>query len=106
MGLSRRIEISEAGRAIASDERTGRQVEVNLSPDEIAQLEGYLRSADLWLPAKDIAVCADCFVYALRLETRAGTQAVELNDITLGDSGAQPLIQYLRGLMERALGKN
>jgi hypothetical protein len=47
--------------------------------------------------------CADCFIYDLEIQENGKNFAVQLNDISLPNSGLESLVTYLRGLIETAL---
>jgi len=47
--------------------------------------------------------CADCFVYDLEIQVNGEKLSVQLNDISLPNSGLEPLVTYLRGLIDTAL---
>ena len=47
--------------------------------------------------------CADCFIYDVEITSTTGIIRIHADDTSLTDSGAQPLIQFLGELRDRAL---
>jgi len=104
MGLSRVIEISSDGRYSITDERTNQSMAGQLTAAEMSQLRRLITSARLaQVVQPGQPPCADCFVYHLEIDSTGGPFEIELNDITLPESGLEPMIMYLRELMERSL---
>lgn len=104
MGLSRSIEISSDGKFTVSDERDNSTVEGQLSANELATLRDLLNSLkDIQVPATGRTTCADCFVYAIEFKDDGKSFRAELDDTTLADSGLEPLVTFVRGIMEKAL---
>lgn len=104
MGLSRSIDISSTGKYLVLDERAGKSVTGQLGGDELSKLMQIVaaseyRTKDPQLPS----ACADCFIYGLEIAGSRGNFKVQLDDISLPDSGMEPLVTYLRNLMDKAL---
>jgi hypothetical protein len=103
MGLLRTIEISSDGSSTVVDERTKKTVNGKLSSDELSIIKEQILASEYISPAKPEAICADCFVYDLEIQGSGKKFAVQLNDISLPDSGLEELVRYLRGLIDTAL---
>ena len=104
MGLSRSVEVSSDGKFTVVDERTDKTIKGNLSADELLKINEKVTSAE-YIPAvkPDGMVCADCFIYDLEIQRNGEKFAVQLNDISLPNSGLESLVTYLRGLIDTAL---
>jgi len=104
MGLSRSIEISSDGKFTVADERKNKTVDGELSADELSKINKLVSSTQ-YIPAgkPDGGGCADCFIYDLQIQRSGEKFAVQLNDISLPNSGLAPLVSYLRGLIETSL---
>ena len=72
-----------------------------LSADELSKLNELVSSAE-YIPASkpDGMACADCFIYDLEIQTNGEKFAIQLNDISLPNSGLEPLVAQLRGLID------
>lgn len=104
MGLLRTMEISSDGSYTVTDERSNQTATKTLGPEELQELTRLISSAQYIAPSKPNGmVCADCFVYDLEIKGSDSTLTVQLNDISLPDSGMAPVIAHLRGLMDKAL---
>ncbi|MCE9644649.1 MAG: hypothetical protein K8S20_01525 [Chloroflexi bacterium] len=104
MGLSRSIDISSTGKYLILDERAGKSVTGQLAGDELSQLMEIVatseyRTKDSQLPS----ACADCFIYDLEIAGSRGNFKVQLDDVSLPDSGMEPLVTLLRNWMDAAL---
>jgi hypothetical protein len=102
MGLLRHIEASSNGKYSAGDERDGRAVAGELSQEQLTELQGLVTSLEFTAP-KLPTVCADCFVYDLEIQSGGKKLILQADDISLPDSGMQPLVEFLRGIMDSAL---
>ena len=104
MGLSRSIEISSDGKFTVTDKRANKTMNGELSAVELSKTNELLSSSQYISPSKPNGmICADCFIYDLNIQTDGGKFVVQLNDISLPDSGLEPLVTHLRGLMDRTL---
>jgi len=104
MGLMRSIEISSDGKFIVRDERANETVNGRLSEKELNGLKGIVaESRYRSLPSPEGTICADCFVYNLEIQSAGKSFQVQLNDITLPESGLDALVSYLLSLLEESL---
>jgi hypothetical protein len=104
MGLSRLIEISSDGKFTVMDERAEKKITGELSVDELSKINEQVMSFKYIRANKpDGGGCADCFIYDLEIQRNGEEYAVQLNDISLPNSGLAPLVSYLRNLSETAL---
>jgi hypothetical protein len=102
MGLSRSIEISADGKFTVTDERLNKKVPGEFSADELSKINKQV-SSSVYIPLTKPDGCADCFVYDLEIQGNGEKFTAQLNDVNLPASGLEPLVTYLRGLIETAL---
>jgi hypothetical protein len=104
MGIDRTIQVTSAGSATVIDQRTDQKVMLQLENDELFRLDSLVRSARLKPIPDSIPGCADCFIYDIEIQTGSTAPfTIQLNDISLPDSGLEPLVTFLRNLMEQAV---
>ena len=104
MGLSRSIEISADGKFTVVDKRANKTMNGELSAVELSKVRELISSSKYVSPGKPNGmVCADCFIYDLEVRADGEKFAVQLNDISLPDSGLEPLVTQLRELIDKAL---
>jgi hypothetical protein len=102
MGLLRNIEVRADGKFAANDERAGTTVTGELTVGELTELQRL--AAEMTFTAPRIpAVCADCFVYEIQIESGGKKMIAQADDISLPDSGMALLVEFLRGIMDSAL---
>ena len=104
MGLSRSIEISSDGNYIVVDERSNKSVTKKLSTNELSKLMEIVSNTEYITPERSLpSGCADCFIYNLEIYGEGKKFAVQLDDISLPNSGMETLITHLRGLIDAAV---
>jgi hypothetical protein len=104
MGLSRSIEVTSDGKYSVVDERANKTVTGELTANELSELNKLVKTSN-HIPATkpDGKGCADCFVYDLEIQVNGENFSFQLNDVTLPNSGLEPSVTYLRGLIDTAL---
>jgi len=102
MGLMRVIEISRDGMMTVTDSRTEKKTSRQLSADELTALSDLVSNYGFAAPSIE-GICADCFIYTVEINRDGDVSITESNDITLTDSGMEPLVTFLRGLIDKAL---
>lgn len=102
MGLLRSIEVTSDGNYVITDERAHTSVTGKLSEQELSKLQG-LVSSFTFTPPEVRAVCADCFVYEIEIQSGGQKMIVKTEDISLPESGIEPFVAFLRGIMDTAL---
>ena len=93
-GVSRTLEISNTGDMIITDERSKKQTTAQLPADKIAALTELVASSK-YQPISQPGACADCFIYNLEISSAGEKFEAQLDDISLPNSGLQPLINFL-----------
>ena len=106
MGLSRSIEISSNGNFTVVDERVNKTITGVLAVNELSKINEQVSSLE-YIPASklDSMGCADCFIYDLEIQENGEKLAVQLNDISLPNSGLESLVSYLRDIIDMTLKK-
>jgi hypothetical protein len=104
MGLSRSIEISSDGKYTVIDERANKSVTRELERDELSKLINIVACSEyISMTLPQPSGCADCFVYDLAIHGDGKKFSVQVDDISLPDSGMENLVMYVRDLMDAAL---
>jgi len=104
MGLLRHIEVNSTGDFTISDEITNQIKMGNLSQDDLSILGNLVKTiGPIEIDPLKSAACADCFEYKLEIQRDGRQFSVELNDVSLPDSGYEPLVTELRKIMEDVL---
>lgn len=103
MGLNRTLEITSDGQVAAVDERSSKKATIQLTADELTNLETLIAESSFTAPAVPTG-CADCFIYNVEIDSGAGKPfAVQMDDTSIDASGMGPLARYLNSLIQRAL---
>jgi hypothetical protein len=102
MGLQRSITVTSDGKYTVTDERAGNTVKNKLTEAQTTELQDLVTSLEFTAPKKP-AICADCFVYDVEIQSNGQKMIVQADDIALPDSGIAPLVDFLRGIMDAAL---
>lgn len=102
-GVHYEVQVTSAGDLIAEDERMGRTARLNLTPGQLSELDSLRQALTPSTTGRLPSACADCFIYELEIRSKSGLIQIQADDTTLGASGAQALIDYLRQLRDRAL---
>jgi len=102
-GVSKTVQVSSDGRLAVADKRSGHNVVGQLPRDSIAELSQLYARALSPAPTPRESACADCFLYDLEIASQDASANIHLDDTTLADSPAEPLILYLIKLRDTAL---
>lgn len=103
MGLMRLVDVASDGQMTVTDQRNNKTVTVKLTREELTKLRTLVAEASYAAPKIPMS-CADCFVFEVTLERDSGGPlSATVDDTHLADSGLAALINYLRGLMDKAL---
>jgi hypothetical protein len=102
-GVQWRLTIDRSGSYIAEDLRQGRRVHGALTSEALQQALDLLPAMCEPRQAGRLPVCADCFVYALRLRVGEAEYAATLNDLSPADSPLGSLARLLSRLLAEAL---
>jgi hypothetical protein len=102
-GVDMSIRVSSDGQLAATDERSGRQVSGQLTPSSIAEIDGLYGGALSVTQTPQPSSCADCFVYDLEIASPDGSTKIHLDDTSLPNAPAEPLVRYLVQLRNETL---
>jgi len=102
-GVSRRLQVTSSGKALATDSGLGREISFQLSADEQANLEAILSSICISAAGVRPPRCADCFQYWIQLEGAGGRFEFWANDAGLAGHPGAELINFLRQILDAAL---
>jgi hypothetical protein len=103
-GFDRTLELSSAGSAKAIDRRRTRQVDRQLSRDEIQEIDRLAASVTSF-EGSARTQCRDCLTYSLDLEASGRRVAVRVADDHLAESNAAMLITSLTRILNRLLAE-
>jgi len=104
MGLMRSVVVSSKGNYTVTDHRTKKEVTGRLGQIELVNLNESITKAKLPSPEKPtIGICTDCFIYDIEIINNSEVFTIQMNDISLPDSGMEDLITFLRDLTNMAL---
>lgn len=101
MGLRRSIQVASDGSYLIVDERAQTSVTGNLPEQQLSELKDLTNNLKFTSP-ENRAVCADCFVYDIEIESGGKKMILQVEDISLPDSGIEALVTFLRGILESA----
>jgi hypothetical protein len=97
------MEVSSTGQGTVTDQRTGKSAKIQLTSEQLSQLQ-QLAAKAVFDPAAKPSPCADCFVYTLEIKTGSGSPlSAQMDDTNLEASGLSPLVEFLRSVMDQAL---
>lgn len=103
-GLARSIELSSDGKYTVTDEREKKTVEGQLSAVDLGRLGELLASSlNNSLSTGLNSSCADCYVYTIEFNGAGNDFTATVDDTTIAESGLEPLVTFLRGIIEKSL---
>jgi hypothetical protein len=102
-GVQRSIEISSDGTIKAQDQRSGRSTTQDLSATQLQKLNELLSATAISTLTPVPPACADCFIYDLEVVSSGQTLKIQVNDVSIRDSGVEALINFLGKLRDDAL---
>ena len=104
MGVSRSIEISSDGKYTVADEMAEKTISRELTANELSKLNKIVSDSNFASTTKpQKSSCADCFIYGIEMQVNGKKVVYQVDDVTLSASGLEPLVTYLRDLMDKAL---
>jgi hypothetical protein len=103
MGLMRSIEVASDGTYTVTDERANKTFTGKLTDDELKKLQDMITDMQYTAPTMPGGVCADCFIYDIQIQSDGKGLTVQLDDISLPESGLEPLVTTLRNMMDLSL---
>lgn len=102
MGMLRTIEVKSDGSFMVIDQRTQKTATGKLTEQELTELTGLVKNME-FTPPEIPAVCADCFVFDVEIQSRGRKMVVKADDVSLPNSGIESLVHFLREVIDSAL---
>ena len=100
-GVNRAVEVLSDGSYTVYQQAGGEAITGQLTEPELAQLKELIANLEITAIRTD-KMCADCFEYDIEINSGGKKMNVQLDDITLPDSGVEELVTFLRGLIDSA----
>lgn len=101
VGVSRMIQVASDGAFVVRDERAKIEFEGRLSREKMAELNEFLLAVSHIAPSDAPSACLDCFIYSVEIFSAGKPMRLQADDMSLPNSGLAPLVEFLRGIMER-----
>jgi len=102
-GVSHTIQFGQDGNGSAIDDQTNKTVPLTLTGEQLAQLNSFINAVAKFPKVALDTSCADCFVYSLDVSFSTKIRSLKLSDTQLTASGFEPLVTFLRTLLDAAL---
>lgn len=100
-GYQRTMKLSSSGVVTVADEKSGREVTGKMTEKEMSEIVLLTQDVMLLQPSGRVVNCADCLNYDLAVRMNDRQLNIQLSDLSLPESGAEPLISFLFRLQER-----
>lgn len=98
-GVNRAVEVLSDGSYTVYPQAGAEGVKGQLSEADLARLEDLIANLEIANVRTD-RMCADCFEYNIEIQSGGRKMVLDLDDLTLPDSGAGELVAFLSGLMQ------
>jgi hypothetical protein len=98
-GVNRAVEVLSDGSYTVYQQAGGEGIKGQLSETDLATLENLIANLEIANVRTD-SMCADCFEYNIEIQSGGRKMVLDLDDLTLPDSGAGELVTFLSGLMQ------
>jgi hypothetical protein len=105
-GVFLTVKVSSDGQLIAENQRSQQNVTKTLSSQTIAELRGLIFNSVLSTSHVQQTGCADCFIYDLEIQSEGNNVKIQVDDVSINNSGAQELITTLLRIRDDALRPN
>jgi hypothetical protein len=102
-GVLLTVDISSNGQLNAEDQRSLRIVTQTLPAQTITKLNQLVSGISMSPRSIPQSGCADCFIYDLEIQSEAGNLHLNIDDVTMKDSGVADLIAFVIKLRDDAL---
>ena len=101
-GVNRAIEVLSDGSYTVYQQPGGEAIQGQLIEAELSQLTDLIANLEI-TSVRTETMCADCFEYDIEINTGGKKMNVQLDDITLPNSGAEELVMFLQMLINSRL---
>lgn len=98
-GVNRAVEVLSDGSYTVYQQAGAEGVKGQLSETQLNQLTDLITNLEI-KRAQTNSVCADCFEYNIEIQSGGRKMVLDLDDLTLPDSGAEELVTFLSGLIQ------
>lgn len=98
-GVNRAVEVLSDGSYTVYQQAGAEGIKGQLSETDLAKLEDLIANLEIANIRTD-SMCADCFEYNIEIQSGGRKMVLDLDDLTLPDSGAGELVTFLSGLMQ------
>ena len=93
-GVNRAVEVLSDGSYTVYQQAGGEEIQGQLTEAELAELEKLIASLEI-ASLQTKTICADCFEYDIEIQSGGRKMILDLDDLTLPDSGAGELVAFL-----------
>jgi hypothetical protein len=94
------VEVSSDGHLKAEDKISHRTVSQTISEQKTSEIKQLISKTRLSSKNMTESGCADCFIYDLEIQSEENDIHLQVDDVTINDSGAADLIALLRTLRD------
>lgn len=101
-GFDRELEIRSSGEVNARDRRRKLDIAGKASPEDLAELTARVTALKSGTTSR-VPACADCLNYQIRVDVGGQKLNLDLNDLSVAGSDAEPLVKSLVRLLDRTL---
>jgi hypothetical protein len=99
-GVNRAVEVLSDGSYTVYQQAGAEGIKGQLTEAELNQLSDLVTNLEI-KRSQSNSMCADCFEYNIEIQSGAGKKLIlELDDLTLPDSGAGELVSLLQNLFK------
>lgn len=98
-GVNRAVEVLSDGSYTVYQQASAEGVKGKLSEADLAKLEDLIVNLKIANVRTD-SMCADCFQYNIEIQSGGRKMVLDLDDLTLPDSGAAELVLFLTGFFQ------
>lgn len=98
-GVNRAVEVLSDGSYTVYPQAGSEGITGQLTESELAQLQALITNLEIANTRTD-RMCNDCFEYHLEIQSGGRKMVLDLDDMTLPDSGVEELVTFLSGLMQ------
>lgn len=98
-GVNRAIEVLSDGSYTVYQQAGTEGKKGQLTESELSRLQELIANLEI-TNSRTNSMCNDCFEYNIEIQSGGRKMVLDLDDLTLPDSGAGELVTFLSGLMQ------
>jgi hypothetical protein len=99
MGLHHEMELTSDGTLTVSNPQSNQQNSLTITPEAMSKLKELVANSS-YQPLQEPMGCADCFIFNLEISSGGETFQLEVDQVNAPATGLEPLIVFLRQMME------